>query len=272
MIELIEDKEKYFIQPFISGMKCNVYCERNINGKTLIKANNKNNNRIKLPSNIKKQIKQSYESSSYNGYKIVLKCFLINNKENKTSLIVYDLLLLDEYTGKIQSKKYNIRYENLILRFLTTKTPDVNVIFSYKLNDFNLNIVIDKFILTNKIQKLIFRKNLPYKFEDNDIIIENVVTQHDGKIIDYELGTIISRTFNQESGEVETETEIPCINSFTIFNSDLGKTEIVSIKNLNDSDRISYYDNINNLLNTDCTYGSYSILNNCGNVFLNFKK
>ena len=272
MNTLIENKEKYFIQPFIEGLKCIIKCEKNSKNAVNIKAYDENNKRINLTSHINKQLKDSYKNSLYFGNNIILKAFLVNNEENKTSLLIYDILLDCEFNNIKQSKRYSIRYENLIFRFLTNKTKNINVVFSHQINDINLNMFIDKFIVTNRLKSIVFRKNVPYNFEDNDVIIANVVEHHDGKVIGYSEGTIIQRTFNEESGEVETEMEIPCIDSFDILDHKSNEIINISIKNLNDSIKRDYYININDLINKECVYGSYKILDKFGNMFVDFKK
>lgn len=268
MFEEVEDKEKYFIQPYVDGE----YCLINISfvaNNVKIKSFDKNGKRIKLLNPIKKQLRKSYESSKYNKYEIYLKGFLVNDAKNKTSLMIYDILLKDEYDGRIQSKRYQIRYENLVFRFLNLKCKDIRLIFSYNYTDGNLDAIIKQFIETNKLEKIVFRKNIPYKYEDNDIFIEDIWTDYSGKIIGYEDGTVIHREYNDKQ-EVVSETPVSCIKSFKILN-DNNETVDVSIDNFIDSEKTHYYETINEWMNHECNYRQYKILNKTGFVFVNTK-
>lgn len=266
MFETIEDKERYFIQPYINGEYCLIRIFKSDKG-TIIKASNKVGTKIKLLTKIKKQLKRSYETSRYFNYDIVLKGFLVNDTKNITSLVIYDLLLIDEYEQKNQSKRYYIRYENLILRFLTLKSKDVKLIFTYNYSESNLDAVINQFIKTNKLEKLVFRKDSPYKYDS--IIIEDIWTDYVGKIIGYEEGVVIKKEFNDKQ-EVISETPITCIKSFKIlYNNEIIN---ISIENLIDSEKIKYYETINEWINQECNFRQYKILNKSGYIFCNIIK
>ena len=71
----IEDKEKYFIQPFIDGneLTINISIKNNV---CEVKAFNKNGKTIKLLKRIENEIINSYNSSNFKGFEIILKGFI----------------------------------------------------------------------------------------------------------------------------------------------------------------------------------------------------
>ena len=145
MFETIEDKEKYYMQPYINGEKV-VLTISSLNGVVKIVCINDAGKTVKLDNKIKKELRKCYESSRFNGFNIVINGFLTIDKKNITYLMCYDLFLKDEYEGKMQSKKLSIRYENLNIRFLNQKLKLVRTIFNHEYSDQNLDVFIKMFI------------------------------------------------------------------------------------------------------------------------------
>ena len=96
MFENINDKEKYLIQPYIDGEKVKIKVLYN-NGLFDIKQYNKNDKEIYIAKKIKDEILKCYKSSKFKGYDIILKGFIVKNHKNKKSLILYDIMTIDEY-------------------------------------------------------------------------------------------------------------------------------------------------------------------------------
>lgn len=255
----VENKEKYFIQPFIEGERL-IINVKFIDNEVHVKAINKKNKQVKLLKRIENEIINLYKNSKFYQYEIILKGFLVLDKKKK-NIIFYDLMLKNEYDLKTQSKRYNIRLENLNIRFLKIGTKYVKSIFSFPYNEKNLEHIINQFIKSNKINSLVFHKDIPYKYDD-EIIVEDVCTSYDGKIIDCIIGTTIKRINNEETNEIESEEEIPCINYLKCLVNE--EEVVIPLDNFLDSERIDMFQNFDKIKDSECQIKSYNILNKNG--------
>lgn len=268
MFEQIDNKEKYFIQPFIDGEKVLIkisYKDENVD----VKQFNKNNKKIHILKKIENELILFYKNSKFFKYDIILKGFIVRDYKKTKSLILYDIMTLDEYELKIQSKKYSIRLENLNIRFLTNKSKNIKSIFSYQYNENNLKIVYDQFIKKNIIDGYVFRKNIPYKYDEEEIIIENVCKEHKSKIIDFVIGTSIKQEIDEENNNIKSSTTIPCVSEIKIYFNN--KETFVKLDNLLDSEKVKYFNEVSELKNKMCIFKEYKFLDHYDLIFVKFQ-
>lgn len=269
MFENINDKEKYLIQPYIDGEKVKIKVLYN-NGLFDIKQYNKNDKEIYIVKKIKDEILKCYKSSKFKGYDIILKGFIVKNYKNKKSLILYDIMTIDEYKLNVQSKRYSIRLENLNIRFLSPKLKNIKSIFYHNYSENNLSIIYNQFIKKNVIDGYVFHKNVPYKYEDNEIIIENNICKlYETNVIDFIFGTSIKQKIDEEKNKIETVESIPCLASVKIKHND--EEIIINLDNILDSEKIKYFNEINELKNKKIQFKEYNFLNEHDFIFINFK-
>ena len=269
MFEQIEDKEKYFIQPYIDGEK--VLIKINFeNNQIFIKQFNKNGKEIYLLKNIKNELTGCYKFSKFACYNIVLKGFIVRNYKKIKSLILYDIMTADEYERKVQSKKYEIRLENLNIRFLLTKMKRIKSIFSYRYTESNLQIMFDQFIKRNTLDGCVFHKNIPYKYDDNEVIIENNICKyHSLKINDVIIGSTIKQKIDEENNKIESSEMVPCISSIkvSIDNNDVN----LNLDNILDSEKIKYFNEIDIIKQKKCIVKEYNFLGVKSYIFVKFE-
>lgn len=264
----VENKEKYFMQPYVDSnplliniLMHNKICE--------VKAFNKKNKQIKLLKKIENELISLYRSSNFYGFEIFLKGFITLTKKRK-QLMVYDILLKNEYDLKSQSKRYSTRLENLNIRFLKIKTKHVKSIFTFKFNEKNLDHIIKQFIKTNLIDGIVFHKDIPYKYEEDEVIIENVCKEYEGIIVDSIVGTVVKQTVNEETNTVEKYEEVPCVH-FLKCKIDEDIIDI-SLDNFLDNEKIKIFNNFDSIKNTKCKIKYFNILEKSGYFIVNFEK
>lgn len=264
----IDDKEKYFIQPFINGneLTINISVKNNV---CEVKAFNKNGKTIKLLKKIENELINSYNSSNFKGFEIILKGFITLTKKKKI-LMLYDLLLKNEYDLKTQSKKYNIRLENLNIRFLKIGLKNIKSIFTFKYSEKNIDHIINQFIKSNLIDGLVFHKDIPYKYDDNEIIIENVCTLYEGKVVDCVVGTTLKKITDEETQEVISQEEIPCIHFIKCLINN--KELTIPLDNYLENEKIEMFNNFSNMKNKKCYLKYYHILNKSGYFIVKIEK
>ena len=269
MFENINDKEKYLIQPYIDGEKVKIKVLYN-NGLFDVKQYNKNDKEIYIVKKIKDEILKCYKSSKFKGYDIILKGFIVKNYKNKKSLILYDIMTIDEYKLNVQSKRYSIRLENLNIRFLSPKLKNIKSIFYHNYSENNLSIIYNQFIKKNVIDGYVFHKNVPYKYEDNEIIIENNICKlYETNVIDFIFGTSIKQKIDEEKNKIEIVESIPCLAGVKIKHND--EEIVINLDNILDSEKIKYFNEINELKNKRIQFKEYNFLNEHDFIFINFK-
>lgn len=153
------------------------------------------NNNLKSISpykRINKSLIYFYNESRFKGYEICIIGFL-NKIQNFHSLAVFDLLLKDEFEGKIQSKKYSIRYDNIKYRFLTNipkNIKNVYAVFGQKFEESVFNSSIINCIKSNIWEGFSLYKDKPYCYDDQyDLIINKVWEINTSKINDIKFST-----------------------------------------------------------------------------------
>lgn len=269
MFETIENKEKYFIQPYINGEKViiKIFFENN---HILIKQFNKNNKEIYLLKNIKNELIGCYKFSKFAGYNIILKGFIVRNYKKIKSLILYDIMTADEYEGNVQSKKYETRLENLNIRFLLTKMKRIKSIFSYRYTESNLQILFDQFVKRNTLDGYVFHKNIPYKYDEDEIIIENNICKYFScNINDFIVGTTTKQNIDEENNKIESSEQVPCILGLKInFN---GEELIINLNNLLESEKIKFFNETETLIQKKCLIKEYNFLGKHEFIFVKFE-
>lgn len=269
MFENINDKEKYLIQPYIDGEEVKIKVLYN-NGLFDVKQYNKNDKEIYIVKKIKDEILKCYKFSKFQGHDILLKGFIVRNYKKKKSLILYDIMTINEYKLNTQSKRYSIRLENLNIRFLVHGLKNIKSIFYHNFSDNNLNIIYNQFIKRNVINGYVFHKNVPYKYEDDEIIIENNICKlYESDIIDFIFGTSIKQKINEEKNKIEIVESIPCLSGVKIKHND--EDIIINLDNILDSEKIKYFNEINELKNKKIQFKEYNFLNERNFIFVNFK-
>lgn len=136
------------------------------------------NNSLKNMTGFKRintSLRKLYSSSKYNGYNITLIGFISLKKKVKTFVII-DLLLDDEITKKIQSKKYSIRLDNIRNRFgfsQNTNIKNIMPVFSQKINSID-DTIYSNLIESNSWEGFIYYKDKPYNYikEENSLIFD----------------------------------------------------------------------------------------------------
>ena len=101
------EKERYFLQPFVEGKQCKIFFDTNENGVVSLKAFDDSDRKFKIENSIKKELVNFYKSSKFFGFSTVVLGVLSVNKKNVTNLILNDIFLKDEYDGKVQSRRYD---------------------------------------------------------------------------------------------------------------------------------------------------------------------
>lgn len=268
MFEQIEDKEKYLIQPYIEGEKVliKISCDDDV---VNIKQFNKNNRKIHMLKRIENELTSFYKNSKFFKYNIILKGFIVRNYKNLKTLILYDIMTLDEYELKVQSKKYSTRLENLNIRFLTSTSKNIRSIFSYQYNEHNLKIVYDQFVKNNVMNGYVFRKNIPYKYDDNEVIIENVCNEQKSSIIDFVIGTTLKQENDEENNNIKSSEQIPCVQEIKIMSDD-GELSI-KLDNVLDSEKVKYFNEIDEIRKKNCIYKEYKFLDHHDFIFVKFQ-
>lgn len=269
MFEKIEDKEKYFIQPFIDGEK--VLIKINFENNIIhVKQFNKNNKETYILKKIKDELTGCYKFSKFSGYNIILKGFIVRNYKKVKSLLLYDIMTADEYEGRVQSKKYEVRLENLNIRFLLSKMKRIKSIFSYKFTDTNLRILFNQFIKQNTLDGYVFHKNIPYKYDDNEVIIENnICTYYSLDIEDVIIGTTIKQKIDEKNNKIESTEAVPCLLGIKVkIDNELVE---INFDNILDSEKIKYFNEINDIKQMKCVIKKYDFLDICCFIFVKFE-
>ena len=115
----------YFILPYYNENTLTYITIKNDD----IKWFNNNLKSISPYKRINKSLIRFYNDSKFKGYEICVIGF-INKIQNFHSLAIFDLLLKDEFEGKIQSKKYSIRYDNIKNRFLVNIPKSIKNVYA----------------------------------------------------------------------------------------------------------------------------------------------
>lgn len=118
---------------------------------------------------IESSIKKLYANSKFNGYNITIIGFLSKNKNTKT-LMIFDLLLKDEIDGKIQSKKYSIRVDNIRNRFFQPNVKNILPVFCKKNDTDKIDDISMQMIESDAWDGFILYLDKPYNYEDNNML------------------------------------------------------------------------------------------------------
>lgn len=155
---------------------------------TEVKWFNKNLKPITPYKRISKSLLYFYENSKFKGYEICILGF-VNKIQKFQSLAVFDLLLKDEIDGKIQSKKYSIRYDNIKYRFLINipkSIKNVYAVFGQKYSENAFNTTVISCIKSNIWEGFSLYKDKPFAYEDDqyDFLTNKVWETSQNKIKD----------------------------------------------------------------------------------------
>ncbi len=265
--EEIEDKERYFIQPYVEG----AYCRINIieKGKVVsITAVNEDGEKVNLDNKIKKELSKTYRTSKFFRFPTVLEGVISVDKQNRYYLILFDIMTEDEFEGKSQSKRYDIRYQNLVFRFLSKMNKYVKALFTHPYNDISINLVIEQFIKTDSLNKIMFRKNIPKGYEENEFIEYKIWTEFRGKILGYEVGHDVKKEFDEKQNLV-SETPFEYLKAFKVFNEKENETILVKLTNFTEAQKVNMLKCADDFINKKLKFKKYNFLNNVGYIFVN---
>ena len=180
--------------------------------KSSVEWYNNNLKRITGYKRIESSLKKIYSNSKFNGYEITIIGFLTINKKRR-SLVIFDLLLQDEISKKIQSKKYSIRLDNIRNRFIDFKNNKLVLsVFAQKCSSNELDNITLKMIESNSWDGLIFYKDKPYNYDVNNLSLLFY------KVWDIKNGTITGYEFGSNSDNK------PCVKSLYVYNEELNGT------------------------------------------------
>ena len=267
MFAEIEDKEKYFIQPYISGKHLTILIYM-LNNMCFLRAFDDNDTKTKLLKQIAKELKKAYAGSKYNTAAIVLKGFLVLDKKNRESLILYDIFTKEEYSEKMQSKKYEVRLENLNFRFLTNKLKSVKSIFSHSFSEQSLKLFIELFVKNCKTEKIVYKKNCPrHYFDENEIVIDDIWTNRHGEIVGVVPAEAVKREVD-DNQNIVSETPYKYAKSFNFKDSETGEVVEVELSNFTDAEKVEILEKADNFLHKSFDFKQFKILENNGYVFL----
>ena len=251
----IEDKEKYFIQPFIEGKKVVIH----VNPKASIVE-------VacleRIENKIKKEIRKAYQSSRFYGYPIVLVGYLTIDKKNVTILYLDDIFLKAEYSGLTQSKRYSLRSENLNSRFMLMKPELVKQVPTRRFSEQNLDAFIHLFVETNLTSKIVYRKDIPLGYEEDEVIIDDIWETLSGKVIDMEKEVGVDRKFDENQNVVEGES-YEYASSLIVKSDSFDAPIKVPLVGLQDSDKVELC-NASDTIGKSCRFKKYTILDKCG--------
>ena len=270
MFQDIIDKEKYLIQPFVTGEEIEI--EMFLEGASVkakaVSASTRS--KVKLGQKMLKDLKESYTSSKFKGYRVCLSGVLHVNEKNVTSLVLNDIMLKNEKTLGRCSKRYSIRYENLVFRFLSLKSKNVTAVFSQQFSENSLNMFIKQFIETNKTDYALFVKDSVSA--DKDIVKDPVWTYQRMKVVGYEEGTAVIRKLN-EKDEVEPEEELPCIDTL-IVQKDSSERKI-KLSNIPDAMKAQMLADLKSdsksVIGKTCFFGEWKVAYKVGEVFFDLE-
>ena len=217
------------------------------------------NNNLKLISpykRINKSLIRFYNDSKFKGYEICVIGF-INKIQNFHSLAIFDLLLKDEFEGKIQSKKYSIRYDNIKNRFLVNipkSIKNVYAVFGQKFDEAVFNSSVISCIKSNIWEGFSLYKDKPYCYDNSfDLITNKAWEIFENKIKEVKFSTDKDNKLILNSIIIENENkEIPIT---------LG-LEKIKIENLDD---------INNLKDKNILYKTCNIDGIIYSKFISFR-
>ena len=88
-------------------------------------------------------------------------------------------------------------------------------------------------------------------------------------VIDFIFGTSIKQKIDEEKNKIEIVESIPCLAGVKIKHND--KDVIINLDNILDSEKIKYFNEINELKNKKIQFKEYNFLNEHDFIFINFK-
>lgn len=245
----------YFILPYYDKNAL-VYIFIHKNGQ--IMWYNYNFKKIQSFKRIDKNLLKCYNDSKYVDHDIVIIGF-IDKISTFRKLIIFDLLLKEEFNGDIQSKKYSTRVENFKGRFFTEKfnnIKNIGTIFTYKYDENIFNKIFSQCILTNKWEGYLLHKDCSFNDDiENEIIEEKVWETFSGIIIDATFGTIEVKDKDEKGEEINKSYE--GVKSIFVMNEDK-KLEISNGFTINE--RVQFFKDYLNLIGKEIYY-KYFILN-----------
>lgn len=267
-----EDLKKYLIQPFVTGKRIHIEISLAQNEVISMKAFDEDEKRIKLGQRMKKHLKDSYVTSKFYHYPTVLTGVLHINEKNRTVLILDDIMLKRDYDARHCTMRYSQRYENLILRFLSTKSDEVKYVFSIPWSDHAKNVFESQFVKTNKTEKIAYRKDTTDLTEENSFL-EDIWTDHADKVVSYEEGIVKQREFNEKQ-EITSELDVPAIIAL-IVQDEQGKETKVNLDNIPDKMKVDLkktaMENASSLIGKTCIYREYSFEDKHGFVYFDLR-
>lgn len=263
-----EKHDKYNLEDYVIQMKMNgvrvvtVITYNNETNSVDIKNYSRKGKEFTTCAKVNEEILKYYKASKYNGYDIVLDgemCVLDpEGKEDWNKVVseikrknytmqnpkytIFDIMHLDEFSGKSVSQPYAKRLKCLSGSFISAlfdKAKYLNIVFSVPYTIESFDRLEKEKILTDLWEGFIFRKaNVPYKSgRSNDLLKYKLFK--DAEYIVHDIERTTKPMLNEEGQMVET----PCVGALVI-KLENGSTCGVGT-GLTDKQRVDWYNNPN---------------------------
>lgn len=274
MLEELENKEKYLLQPFVTGerVEIEIFLEKASPKAKAVLASSKK--KVKLSQKILKDLKESYVSSKFKGYPICLLGILHTNDANVTSLVLTDIMLKQEKLAGSCSKRYSVRYENLVFRFLALKSKNVSAIFSQPFSSYSLGMFIRQFVETNKTDYAVMVKDSVAV--EKEEAKEALWTYHRMKVVGYEEGRVKIRRVQEnedKNPEEAPEEELSCIDALVVQKDNVEKK--IKLNNIPDAMKAQMLADLSfdrsSVIGKTCFFGEWKLLGKSGEVFFDLE-
>lgn len=256
------DKEqKYHLENYRIQRKCNglrlvtiITCE---NGNVEIKNYSRKGKEFTTCKKINDELMDVYKNSKYFGQNIVFDgevCIIDeNDKEdwnravseakrkdytmNNPRYTIFDFLTLNQFTGLEQSPVYDVRIHNLTYNFFgfkQKKFQHLNIVFSVPYTKERFDRLCKEYVITDKWEGLIYRKNTIYKAgRSTDLIKFKLFRDAEYRVLDVQ--------YTEKQMLVDgIMKQIKCVGALKIMHKN---NEVYVGSGLSDQQRLDWYKN-----------------------------
>lgn len=114
-------------------------------------------------------------------------------------------------------------------------------------------------------KKIVYRKNVPKNYCENEIIIEDIWTNLDGEIVGAIKGESVKKEFDEKQN-LTAETPFDYLKSFNVkINDEVIEVELI---NFSENDRVEMLAKSDEFIGRKCEVKKYKILNKEGYIFV----
>ena len=124
---------------------------------------------------------------------------------------------------------------------------------------------IKLFVNTLLTEKIVYRKNVPKNYCENELIVDDIWTDLEGEIVGVIQGESVKKEFDEKQN-LTTETPFEYLKSFNVKCND--QVIEVELLNFSENDKVEMLAKSEEFLNRKCALKKYEILNNEGYIFV----